>query len=362
MKICFLTSELSSKNGWSQYSVSVIRQAKEKGIDCRVLVSEKNQSKLDGIEIYPVLPPLGSRIGKVFSLLRNFFKIRKLIEECDIVHSLIEPYGPIAFLCGRKPFFITLHGTYAVTPFKKRYLRNLYSKTYQKAAGIICVSRFTKKEFLKNIQLDNVSVINNGVDFKKFQKEGFIKKDLNVISVGALTFRKGYHISIPAIAKVKEKEPGLKYLIIGNQKNQNYFKHLKKLVESYKISDNIIFRENISEEDLVRSYYQSSLFLLTPVNIEFGKFEGFGLVYLEANACGRPVIGTYNCGAQEVIKDGFNGFLVPQNDIKETVRAILKVLDDRELAIKIGRNGIEKAKEMDWSKVIEKYIKIYQSL
>jgi len=68
--------------------------------------------------------------------------------------------------------------------------------------------------------------------------------------------------------------------------------------------------ENVSNQELIKLYYQSDLFLLTPIYVEGSKFEGFGLVYLEANACGKPVIGTYGCGAEDAIKDNYSGFLL----------------------------------------------------
>ena len=84
------------------------------------------------------------------------------------------------------------------------------------------------------------------------------------------------------------------------------------------------------------------------------------MVYLEANACGKPVIGTYNCGAEDAIKDGFNGFLVPQNNIEKTSQAVLKILDNPDLAKKLGINGKKKAQDMNWQNTVEKYMKIYK--
>ncbi len=364
MKICFLTNELSAKDGWSRYSVSLIEQLQGKGIDCQVLVSERaEQSILPDIEEYKILPAFGSRIGKIFSLIRNFSKIKSLIEDSDLIHVLVEPYVLIPFLLRvNKPLFVTLHGTYAITPFKKWYLKSLYTKAYQRTDKIFCISKFTQQAFLKNIQVDNTVVINNGIDFNKFQllkpDEQIKKREKRIISVGALKSRKGYHISIPAIAKVKEKYPDLKYYIIGSQDNKKYLNQLKDLVVKHNLQDNIVFLENISDQKLANLYYRSDLFLLTPVNVR-GAVEGFGLVYLEANATGLPVIGTRNCGAEEAIKHEFSGLLVSQNNIKETSQAILRVLNNPDLAGRLSGNGYEYAQKMDWSKVVSRYIKEY---
>ena len=113
---------------------------------------------------------------------------------------------------------------------------------------------------------------------------------------------------------------------------------------------------------MIKLYYQADIFLLTPVTINNNDFEGFGLVYLEAGACGKSVIGTYNCGAEDAIVNNITGLLVPQNDIKATAKAILKLLDNPGLAKRLGENGKKRAKEMDWNKVVKKYIEVYKNL
>jgi len=367
MKVCFLVNQLSLEDGWGSYSVNVIRHLKKQGIDCLVLSSiSSRETSLPLVRNYKVLPPLFvSRLTKLYSLIKNFKKIRQLIQKADLIHVLVEPYTPIAHWANRnKPLLITFHGTYAISHFRKWYLKKMYNRIYRKAAKLICVSRFTQGEVFKKIPLKNTLVINNGVDYQKFQKASFQKRGSTepmIIGVGALTSRKGYHISIPAIAKVREKYRNLKYYIVGNQKDKDYFNYLRNLVARHYLENNVIFLERISDQELIKLYHQSDLFLLTSVNIGF-HFEGFGLVYLEANACGKPVIGTYNCGAEDAIKDGYNGLLVPQNDIAKTAKAVLKILDDPDLAQRLGVNGIKKAKEMSWQKTIEKYIEIYKSI
>ena len=214
----------------------------------------------------------------------------------------------------------------------------------------------------KKINLENISIINNGVDYKKWQvnKKNSPLKEKMILSVGALKPRKGYHISIPAIAMIKKKYPNLKYYLIGDQSDKKYFNQLKELIRKHNLENNIIFLEKISDENLVKLYHQTDLFLLTPINID-NNFEGFGLVYLEANACGKPVIGTYDCGAEEAIVNEYNGLLVPQNDIEKTSQAILKILDNPNLAQELGRNGQRQAQKMDWLNIVNQYIQVYDN-
>ncbi len=77
----------------------------------------------------------------------------------------------------------------------------------------------------------------------------------------------------------------------------------------------------VDEDVLLKKYRECTLFVLTPVNQGFF-FEGFGLVFLEANACGKPVVASRGCGAEEPVIHNYNGLLVPQSDAEATAEAV----------------------------------------
>ncbi len=160
------------------------------------------------------------------------------------------------------------------------------------------------------------------------------------------------------MAEVKKKYKDVKYYIVGGRPPEIYL----DLVKKYNLEENVRFFENISDEELIKLYYEADIFLLTPIVINNNDFEGFGLVYLEAGACGKPAVGTFNCGAEDAIIDGVTGLLVFQNDIKKTAEAALKLLDNPKLAKKLGENGKIRAKEMSWENVAKRYIKEYKKL
>ena len=363
MKICFLTNELSFKHGWGRYSIGLIKALALKGYQPLVLLDKTSQENdLKEVKSYKLLSSLRNDFLKPIFIWQDYLRVKKIVRDCQVIHSLIEPYAPLANLLAKnRPFFITAHGTYTSLLFDKLLIGWLTKKSFKKANKIFCISKFTQREVLKKIDFRNTLVINNGVDYNKWQidKKQIPLKEKIILGVGALKPRKGYHISIPAIAKIRGKYSDFKYYIIGDQSDKNYFKQLKNLVKKNSLKEKVIFLEKISDEDLVNLYHRADLFLLTPVNIN-SNFEGFGLVYLEANACGKPVIGTYDCGAEEAIIDGFNGLLVPQNDIKKTSQAILNILDNSRLAEELSQNGLKQAQKMDWSNIVGQYIQIYE--
>lgn len=370
MKICFLTHTLNIDSGWGRYSREVIsRIKKKKDVKIIVLTEQCSNDRLS-------VPILRGSLKNLFFVFYNALKIRKYIRQCDIIHCLdAYPYGVIGTLANiglNKKLIVNGVGSYSVAPLKPNkkggILRIIYRKirskllqwTYQKANCVPCISHYFEKELLKIISLKNTKVVYLGVDSNKFQK-GIVENSFRkiILSVGGLKRRKGYHISISAMARVKEKYPDFRYYIVGCQDNQKFFNYLKSIVNQYQLTNNVVFLEKINDQQLVNFYHQSNLFLLPSVNVGL-HFEGLGLVYLEANACGKPVIGTYNCGAEDVIKDGYNGFLVPQEDIGKTSEAILKILDNPILAKKMGENGKKRVQEMNWQKTIEEYVKIYK--
>jgi len=373
MKICFLTNTLNIDSGWGRYSWEVIsRINKEKNVQISVLTENFSNNFLEK-------PILKNSLRNLFFIFPNAMRARKYIKQCDIIHCLdAYPYGIIATLANiglNKKLIINVVGSYSVAPLEQvnkiTLIRWIYRKikkellywAYKKADSVPCISYFTEKEILKRIDLKNTEVIHLGIDFDKFQISNFVNKknreDKVILSVGELKKRKGYHISIPAMVDVKKKYPNFKYYIVGHQRNKSFFDELKQLVKKHQLDNNVIFLQGISDEELIDLYYKSDLFLLTSVNIG-SHFEGFGLVFLEAGACGKPVIGTSGCGIEDAIEDNFNGLLVSQNDIKKTSHVVLKILDNPDLAKRLGINGKKKAQNMSWQNTVKKYIKIYK--
>lgn len=366
MKICFLNHSLSLKDGLARYGWDFLNALTKKGINCRILLPKNSEVEdIENVEIFKVLSPLENGQIKLKNTFWDFLKVLKYTRNCQMIHAIVEPYAFLVFLSAKilnKPYYITAHGTFAPV-FLSLPIKSLFFKiAFKKAEKIFCVSNFTKNFLAKLIPEDNFIVIPNGVNLEKCKKReycrGFKEGSPLILSVGVLRRRKGFHISIPAVAEIKKQYPHLKYYIVGRRNSPDYFNQLQELVRRYDLGENVVFLENLTDEERNYLYDQSDLFILSSI-VDQGAFEGFGLVYLEANAFSKPVIGTLDCGAEDAIRDGYNGFLVPQNDVAALTRAILKILDNPELAKIMGRNGRKWAEEHEWDKIAEEYLRAY---
>ncbi len=354
MKICYLVHDMNPKAGWGRLSHDLISGVKRNNQD--VVILKEIDDGFDGI------PVLDRGIGIFTAALRA----RKYLKDCDVIHALdVYPYGIIAVLATlgiRKKIVISLIGTYSVAPLCNPRTTALSRMSLRSAAVITSISNFTAREVCKKIFLKNIEIITPGINPDVFYKRhNDIPKENFIISVGVLKERKGYHNAIPAFALAKKTLPDLKYVIVGNQNDKNYFEELQSLARAHGVENDIQFLQNISDEELSDLYKDARAFILTSVNNN-NHFEGFGIVFLEAAAAGLPVVGTLGNGIEDAIKDGYNGILVPQNDIPATAEAIIDILSNKEEWSKMSAQGYVWVKENSIDGMIAKYINIYNKL
>ena len=158
-----------------------------------------------------------------------------------------------------------------------------------------------------------------------------------IITVARLVRSKGHDTVLKALPKVIERFPDTKYFIIGEGPEAE---KLKEVVREFELSQYVIFTGQVDEAELISHYRTCDLFILTSREIEAtGEVEGFGIVFLEASACGKPVIGARSGGIQEAIIDKVTGMLVDPLDIYGTSEAIIKLFSDDELRRRLGENG-----------------------
>lgn len=350
MKTLVLTSKLEPESGWGRYSLGLIGSLRAVGV--KVVIAEEGKllsSPLNYNKSYFLAPWYA---WKLFSLAK----------ECQYIHALAEPYAVIANLLSKfsgKPYIVTIHGSYGVLPYNLPVKRYFHAQALAGAQRVVCVSNYTR-EVMKGYGLHNLVVIQNGIDFDIFTGENpsFEEREELVLSVGALKYRKGQHVSLAAFIDLARNNPRLRHILIGSQDDEIYTAKLKKMVTDAGLENRVDFLSHVSDAELLVLYRRAKVFVLTSISTS-RHFEGFGLVYLEANACGLPVIGSRRSGAEDAIKDNKTGFLVYQEDVSDVTQKTEKMLTDRDLWHQMSREGLVWARKHSWKEIAKEYVKIY---
>lgn len=360
MKTLIFTLEYPPfKGGIANYCENLIKYWPEPG---NIFVLNNNENKLINKKL-PFLKWLPC-------LWYLWQKIKKHKINHIIIHHIL-PLGTAIYLISKITkisYSIVLHGMDIGTACSLPKKRWIIKKILNNANNIICGSNYTAeltKKFLDSEKLNKVIVINPGVDHVTHNIEHVaqIKEKYNLqnkiilLSVGRLIKRKGFDKTIEAMPRVLKQTPNLIYVIWGHGPEAE---NLKQQAENLKLN-NIIFMINIvdvNDEQKNAWYNLADIFIMPAREIGKKDFEGFGIVYLEANMAGKPVIAGDSGGIRDVVVDNVTGLLVnPENTI-DIANAIIKLTKNENLRKKLGEFGKKRTiKEFKWEQQVEKIYK-----
>jgi phosphatidylinositol alpha-1,6-mannosyltransferase len=222
---------------------------------------------------------------------------------------------------------------------------------------IIVVSRFTQT--IVNKLLDsrcdrNVFLIENGVDGDRFYPKD---KSLDLlelykldhcfvfVSVCRLLEKKGIDTAITAFAQVLHRHPDTRYLIVGTGP---YEDTLKALAVALGVVGQVVFAGRVADDDLAEHYRLGDVFVMPNRKLANGDTEGFGLVFLEANGCGLPVIAGRDGGSTDAVSHGVNGLIVDGQSVEDTAAAMLVLREDPDLRDTLRQQGLNVAARAGW--------------
>jgi phosphatidylinositol alpha-1,6-mannosyltransferase len=241
------------------------------------------------------------------------------------------------------------------------------------ADRVLAVSRYTADLVQKiGVSPERIEIVNPGCDTKRFRplhprmdlKEKFVDGrygDKLIVSVGNLVPRKGHDMVIRALCQLREIVPNFTYVIAGEGP---YRVELEKLALDLGVRERVVFAGRISGEDLPDIYAISDVFVMpSREQINENDVEGFGIVFLEASACAKPVVGGHSGGIPDAIEDGVTGLLVNANDPKDIGAALARLLNDRDLAVRMGQQGRAWVnKNFTWTTTAKKVAGILQQV
>jgi D-inositol-3-phosphate glycosyltransferase len=214
---------------------------------------------------------------------------------------------------------------------------------------------------------ENIVVIPPGVDLTLFHptevdnRNAYFKDDHSVLFVGRIDPVKGIDTWFRAMALVVQENPALRnkvcVCLIGGDLDEDEpdeeMTRLQSLKDELGISDIVTFLGKHAQEALPY-YYTSADVVVMP-----SRYESFGMVALEAMACGTPVVASDVGGLSYLVRDGETGFLVPEGDARAMANCLGKLLRDPELRSRLGKRGIQVAREYAWPRIADRIENLY---
>lgn len=245
--------------------------------------------------------------------------------------------------------------------FKSKLSHHIIKQNLQRAKLIIVISQNTKNKVMKragyNCQ-NKIHIVNPGVDITtEIKRERFYgkKEHWNLLSVGAVTERKGYDYLIEALKDLKDYP--FKCYIVGNIDDKRFYEQLNIKIKNYGLLPKIEFTGYISNERLKELYLSCDIFILP------SRHEGYGIVLKEALNYGLPVIATNVGAVSEVVTHKKTGFLVYPDNPKSLTDVLKSVMQKPDILYSILQNiSLEKPNLRDWNKVKNEIKEILQEL
>ncbi len=244
------------------------------------------------------------------------------------------------------PLFVAAHGKELIhaplgrVALAQRVYDSIRAHVLRTADGFLPVSHRTA-ELLRaaGVAAAKITVAHNGVDPRRYfpRESNTLQEQLGgqgpiLLSVARLVSRKGIDTVLRALPAVLERMPGVRYAIVGSGPDKT---RLQALTEQLGLAKHVRFLAPVA--DTLADYYNGCDLFVLPTREEPGDIEGFGLVFLEAGACEKPVIGARAGGVVDAIVHGETGLLVPPDEAAALSTAICELLGDRTRAKAMGR-------------------------
>ena len=360
--------------GAETVAISLAKVLAQKGHEIFIFTSSANSSneveEYNGLAIY--------RYGTNFKFASSRFSLgllknpRRYPTDLVHVHASV-PMGDLAgFLYAKKkqkPLIVTLHldlGSYKGFAIKLGY--SLYcmliGKLLSWANVIISPSRYYISEIRAlDKYKDKVIVIPNGIDVGDFnaaysredskRELGFSPSDRLLLYVGNFEPRKGLDILIKAMPRILKEAQNTNLVLVGDGIMRD---KLEALAKKLGVAEHVKFTGFVNKSEKIRYYKSADIFILPSL------YEIFGIVNLEAMACGIPVVASKVGGIPEVVKDGKNGLLIPPGNSEALADALIYLLENEDVREKMGKSGRKKVEGYSWERIAEETEKVYNEV
>ena len=242
MTILFLAPNLEIKDGWSLSSKLLIEQINQESNSN--IVFEINASNKD----YRIFSQTNS-FKKLFYLIKAYINLYPFLKKLTAIHACIEPLAPLAYLASlisKKPYTITIHGTYACAKNHGIWSK-LFTRSLLKADCIISPSNYTVEK-AQITHLSQIKVIPWASRFASHETKRQFPKEPLFICIGEIKQRKGIIEAINVFQEIIEVLSSARLLIIGNKLSTKYFKQVIDLIKKLNLNEKITIRSDTTDQ------------------------------------------------------------------------------------------------------------------
>lgn len=363
-KIVFIISGLGQ--GGAERVLSIVaNECVDRGFDVEIISGYNHNSayklndkikihylgfkRLNIKNIFKVFIPIVSRLLKITSVLNH--------SNPDLIISFGDATNVQAIVSNK---FLRFNSAKQIISIRsnpeKLHIFSMFAVNifYRFSDQLIVQTSFVKNWAKQRFSKLNVKIINNPVKFPKNQD---VEKNIDFLHVGTIKFEKNHIDLIKAFNIFSKKiDNSSKLYLVGGVESHSLLTKIKDLVRLYNIEHRVIFAG--SQENIDSFYKKSKIFVLPSL------YEGMSNALLEAMSHGIPSITTAYKGSSDVIKNGFNGIIVPQKDIKSLAKAMHDLYVDKNKRIFLGGNAKKTIQEnFKKEKVMKNWLKsIYDEL
>ena len=384
MRVLFLTDSLSDLDGVGRYGVRLLGALEDAGagVEVEVLLGRRHRPNSEALRaswgVSVCLPPdhyyYMSPLKFWANTLLYLPKVVAAARRADVVHCIKDfPHswiGAWAAKLAGKPCVATAHGTYTTEPLTSGRHRRRARWAADRFARWIAVSGFTKRRLIEALDGagpndDEIVIVSNAVNAGHYEGARDVGEQAwhgkqYTCAIGELKERKGHHLSLGAWLKLAAARPELEHFIVGRPAGDEYEAGLRAMARDSGAAERVHFLGNIDEDEKVDLLQGADAFLHTPVTAADGGYEGFGIVYLEAAACGTPSVGTLGSGAEDAVSGDVSGVLVEPN--VEAVAAGIEEVLGGEGPERYAEGARSYARECSWARNAEDVLAMYREV
>ncbi len=262
------------------------------------------------------------------------------------------------------PYFIAAHAMEVVESEKtikhflrKKLISHLKQQTLLNAEKIFPVSRYTKDLILQITQTpeSKLCVANNGINTNIYKplstptKDRFLKPTKNLLTVTRLNAYKGVDMVLRSLPSLLKQGLDIKYRVIGTGTD---LARLRKITSDLSLNNQVEFLGALTQEQIIQHYNAADLFVLLSRE-ELPDVEGFGLVFLEAAACGLPSLGGASGGIPDAIDDQKSGWLVNPTDLVQIEKQLFALLSNPQKLAVSSSYCLQMVMRRSWSQTAQ---------